>query len=46
MIEIYSLLLPNSLVEQHYYNDEVGMEIGLSLGGLLWYNVVDKGNIK
>jgi len=39
MAETYSLPLPLSLVKQHSYNDEVGFEIGLSLGGLLWYNV-------
>jgi len=30
-------------VEQHSYNDEVSLEIGLSLGGLLLYNGVDRG---
>jgi len=29
-------------VEQHSYNDEVRLKIGLPLGSLLWHYVVDK----
>ena len=29
-------------MEKYSYNDEFVLEIDLSIGGLLWYNVVDR----